>query len=162
MSGRAGTIHEAARGFEHAPKPYEIGRPAYPSEAIERLVAELRIEDGTRVLDLAAGTGEYFRIRPDFDPRHLARAPRALEEFVERVVLEAPEGEPLALELAQFIEAVMGTSPIAVSGAEGREALEAALRIVAAIDDAHRAMKQNAGADLSQRTMSPADPLSRA
>ena len=62
MSGRAGTIHEAARGFEHAPKPYEIGRPAYPAEAIERLVAELGIEDGTRVLDLAAGTGKLTRM----------------------------------------------------------------------------------------------------
>ena len=31
MSSRAGTIHEAARGFEHAPKPYEIGRPPYPA-----------------------------------------------------------------------------------------------------------------------------------
>lgn len=62
MSGRAGTIHEAARGFEHAPKPYEIGRPASPPEAIERLIAELRIEDGTRVLDLAAGTGKLTRM----------------------------------------------------------------------------------------------------
>lgn len=62
MSGRAGTIHEAARGFEHAPKPYEIGRPPYPPEAIERLVRELGIEDGKRVLDLAAGTGKLTRL----------------------------------------------------------------------------------------------------
>lgn len=61
MTGRAGTIHEAARGFEHAPKPYEIGRPPYPADAIERLVAELGIEDGKRVLDLAAGTGKLTR-----------------------------------------------------------------------------------------------------
>ena len=46
MSARAGTIHKAARGFEHAPKPYEIGRPPYPAEAIDRLVSELGIEDG--------------------------------------------------------------------------------------------------------------------
>jgi SAM-dependent methyltransferase len=62
VSGRVGTIHEAARGFEHAPKPYEIGRPAYPAEAIERFVTELGIEDGTRVLDLAAGTGKLTRM----------------------------------------------------------------------------------------------------
>ena len=62
MSGRAGTIHEAARGFEHAPRPYEIGRPTYPADAIERLVAELGIEDGKRVLDLAAGTGKLTRL----------------------------------------------------------------------------------------------------
>ena len=62
MSTPAGTIHEAARGFEHAPKPYDIGRPAYPAEAIERLVTELGIEDGKRVLDLAAGTGKLTRM----------------------------------------------------------------------------------------------------
>jgi SAM-dependent methyltransferase len=62
VSGRAGTIHEAARGFEHATKPYEIGRPPYPAEAIERLVGELGIEDGKRVLDLAAGTGKLTRL----------------------------------------------------------------------------------------------------
>jgi SAM-dependent methyltransferase len=62
VSSRGSTIHEAARGFEHAPKPYEIGRPPYPPEAIERLVAELGIEDGRRVLDLAAGTGKLTRL----------------------------------------------------------------------------------------------------
>ena len=62
MSGRAGAIHEAARGFEHAPTPYEIGRPPYPAEAIDRLVAELGIVDGKRVLDLAAGTGKLTRL----------------------------------------------------------------------------------------------------
>jgi predicted dehydrogenase len=91
-------------------------------------------------LDLAAGTGEFFRLRGDFDPMQLARAPRALEDFVERVQLEAPEGEPLVMELSQFLGAVMGRNPIAVTGQEGREALEAALRIVAAIDAAQSAM----------------------
>ena len=61
MSGR-GAIHEAARGFELAPKPYEIGRPTYPAQAIERLVAELRIGPEARVLDLAAGTGKLTRL----------------------------------------------------------------------------------------------------
>ncbi len=106
-------------------------------------VRKLRIfqDSGYLSLDLAAGAGEYFRLRPDFDPHQLARAPRALEDFVERVPLEAPEGEPLGLELTQFLEAVMGTQPIAVTGAEGREALEAALRIVTAIEVAHRTMR---------------------
>jgi predicted dehydrogenase len=129
----------------------------------ERL-RKLRIfqQSGYLSLDLAAGTGEYFRLRPDFDPRQLARAPRALEEFVERVVLEAPEGEPLALELAQFIGAIMGTSEIAVTGAEGREALDAALRIVAAIDSAHRVMKDHAAAVPARPMTSPGDRSSRA
>ncbi len=106
-------------------------------------VRKLRIFQNTGYLslDLASGTGEYFRLRPDFDPQHLALAPRALEDFVERVVLDAPEGEPLVLELAQFLGAVMGTHPVAVTGAEGRDALEAALRIVETIAVAHRSMR---------------------
>lgn len=103
---------------------------------------KLRIfqQSGYLSLDLAAGTGEFFRLRPDFDPSQLARAPRALEEFVERIELTAPEGEPLGLELAQFLGAIMGREAIAVTGADGRNALEAALRIVAAIDVAHAEM----------------------
>jgi len=106
-------------------------------------VRKLRIfqQSGYLSLDLAAGTGEYFRLRADFDPSQLARAPRAIEDFVERVPIEAPEGEPLGLELTQFLGAVMGTQPIAVTGAEGREALDAALRIVAAIELAHRTLR---------------------
>jgi ubiquinone/menaquinone biosynthesis C-methylase UbiE len=61
VKGKAGVIHEAARGFELAPKPYEIGRPDYPADAIERLVSELQIGPGKRVLDLAAGTGKLTR-----------------------------------------------------------------------------------------------------
>jgi len=80
-------------------------------------------------LDLAAGTGEFYRLRTDVDFSAIAKAPLALEAFVERVVLDAPEGEPLRLELESFIAAVQGTSPVVVSGDDGREALAVALRI---------------------------------
>jgi predicted dehydrogenase len=108
----------------------------------ERL-RKLRIfqRSGYLSLDLAAGTGEFFRLRGDFDPMQLARAPRALEEFVERVVLDAPDGEPLVLELSQFLGAIMGRNRVAVTGEEGREALAAALRIVGAIEQAHAVMR---------------------
>ncbi|MDQ8157785.1 MAG: Gfo/Idh/MocA family oxidoreductase [Gemmatimonadota bacterium] len=111
----------------------------------ERL-RKLRIfqRSGYISLDLAAGTGEFFRLRGDFDPMLLARAPRALEEFVERVPLEAPEGEPLVLELTQFLGAIAGRNQVAVTGAEGREALDAALRIVSAIDAAREVMRRSA------------------
>jgi SAM-dependent methyltransferase len=62
VSGRVGAIHEAARGFELAPKPYEIGRPTYPPDAVARLVAELGIGPDKRVVDLAAGTGKLTRL----------------------------------------------------------------------------------------------------
>jgi len=80
-------------------------------------------------LDLAAGTGEFYRLRTDVDFSAIAKAPLALEAFVERVVLEAPEGEPLRLELESFVAAVQGETPLVVSGDDGREALAVALRI---------------------------------
>jgi predicted dehydrogenase len=101
-------------------------------------VRKLRLfqQSGYLSLDLAGGTGELFRMRQDLDPRLLARAPRALEDFVERVPLEAPDAEPLVLELSQFLGAIAGRNPVAVTGAEGRDALAAALRVVSAIEQA--------------------------
>lgn len=85
-------------------------------------------------LDLAAGTGEFYRMRGDVDLAALTRSPQPLEAFVERIALEAPEGEPLRLEFRSFIDAVRGAAPVAVSGEDGREALAVALRIVAEIE----------------------------
>jgi predicted dehydrogenase len=80
-------------------------------------------------LDLAAGTGEFYRLRTDVDFSTIAKSPLALEAFVERVMLDAPEGEPLKLELESFVAAVQGRSDVVVSGDDGREALAVALRI---------------------------------
>jgi MOSC domain-containing protein YiiM/SAM-dependent methyltransferase len=56
------TIHEsAAKGFAAGADADERGRPEYSPEAIERLIAELAIRPGSRVLDLAAGTGKLTR-----------------------------------------------------------------------------------------------------
>ena len=55
-------IHEsAAKGFAAGADAYERGRPGYSEAAIAKLIAELRIGAGTRVLDLAAGTGKLTR-----------------------------------------------------------------------------------------------------
>ena len=80
-------------------------------------------------LDLAAGSGEFYRLRTDVDFSQIAKAPLALEAFVERVVLDADDGEPLRLELESFVAAVQGRANVVVSGADGREALAVALRI---------------------------------
>ena len=91
-------------------------------------------QSGYISLDLAAGNGEFFRLRDDVDMKALATAPLALEQFVERIPLEAEEGEPLRLEFESFLAAIRGELPVAVSGEEGREALAVALQIVADID----------------------------
>ncbi len=85
-------------------------------------------------LDLGAGNGEFYRIRGDVDLAELTKAPQALEAFVERIPLEAPEGEPPRLEFRSFLDAVLGRAPVTVSGADGREALAVAMRIVQEIE----------------------------
>jgi predicted dehydrogenase len=96
-------------------------------------------------LDLAAGTGEYYRMRDDVDLAALATAPLQLEAFVERVPLEAPEGEPLRLEFENFVAAVRGHTDVAVSGEAGREALAVALRIMKEIERSLPALAGVAG-----------------
>ena len=103
---------------------------------------KLRIfqSSGYLSLDLAAGTGEYYRMRGDVDLGELAKSAQSLEAFVERVPLEAPEGEPLRLEFESFLAAVQGTGEVPVTGDDGREALAVALRIVAEIERAMPAL----------------------
>jgi predicted dehydrogenase len=97
---------------------------------------KLRIfqRNGYLSLDLAAGTGEMYRLRRDMDFTLLAQTAQPLEAFVERVALDAPEGEPLRLELESFAAALNGSGRVAVSGADGRDALAVALRIVRDIE----------------------------
>jgi predicted dehydrogenase len=91
-------------------------------------------QSGYISLDLAAGDGEFYRLRGDVDLAALAKGPLALEAFVERIPLEAPAGEPLRLEFESFVAAVRGEQPVVVSGEDGREALAVALRIVGEIE----------------------------
>jgi len=91
-------------------------------------------QSGYISLDLAAGDGEFYRLRGDVDLAALAKGPLALEAFVERIALDAPPGEPLRLEFESFVAGIRGEQPIVVSGEDGREALAVALRIVREIE----------------------------
>ena len=97
-------------------------------------------------LDLATGAGMFYRLRQNMDPAVLAASPQSLEAFMEVIPLEAPEGEPLRLEFESFAEAVRGRAPVAVSGRDGREALEIALRIVREIERTLPALRGTATA----------------
>ena len=85
-------------------------------------------------LDLAAGGGEFYRLKDGIDPARLATGPQSLEAFVEFVPLSAPEGEPLKLELQSFVDATLGRSAVVVTGEDGRDALAVAHRIMQSID----------------------------
>ena len=95
-------------------------------------------------LDLAAGTGEFLRLRPGvnvqeklaalgegtpLDANPLVAA-AGLLEIVERISLSGDGVEPLRPELESFVAAVRGEGDVPVSGEDGRRALAVALEIV--------------------------------
>jgi predicted dehydrogenase len=99
-------------------------------------VRKIRIfqHSGYISLDLAAGTGEFFRLRERIDPANPPAGPIDITSFVDRIKLVAPEGEPLRLEFESFIAAIRGDAPVLVTGEDGRRALSVALKIVAEIE----------------------------
>jgi predicted dehydrogenase len=94
-------------------------------------------------LDLAAGRGEYLRLRPGVatqlaafmgqsgpGPGGAGAPAGGIGDLVERISLEGDGGEPLAFELKSFIAAVRDEAEVPVTGRDGREALAVALEIV--------------------------------
>lgn len=89
-------------------------------------------------LDLAAGTGEFLRLREGAELGALAMAgagPDALAGLVERVELQGDGKEPLRAELESFVGAVRGDGEMVVSGEDGRRALAVAFEIVRSIEE---------------------------
>lgn len=88
------TIHEsAAKGFSAGADAYERGRPAYSAEAVAALVREMRIGPGSRVLDLAAGTGKLTRQLVDTGAALVAVEPIA--EMRAKLLETVPSAEAL-------------------------------------------------------------------
>jgi len=54
-------LHPLAEQFAAVAQEYDRGRPDYPPAAVGALAAELGLRPGSRVLDLAAGTGKLTR-----------------------------------------------------------------------------------------------------
>ncbi|MEX2156113.1 MAG: Gfo/Idh/MocA family oxidoreductase [Gemmatimonadales bacterium] len=81
-------------------------------------------------LDLAQGNGHFYRLKSGWQGFGATR----IEEIVEHVRLEAPEAEPLQLELESFLRAVRGDGEIVVTGAAGLQALALAYRVADAIE----------------------------
>ena len=80
-------------------------------------------------LDLAAGGGHFYRLKENWQ----GLGAKKIEEIVEPQRLEAPEAEPLKLELESFLQAVRGTGDVVVSGDAGLQALQLAFRVADAI-----------------------------
>lgn len=99
-------------------------------------VRKIRIfqESGYMSLDLAAGSGNFFRLKEKLDPARALAGPVNITDFVDHIPLTAPEGEPLRLEFDSFVAAIKGEAPVVVTGEDGKRALAVALRIVAEIE----------------------------
>jgi predicted dehydrogenase len=82
-------------------------------------------------LDLAAGRGEFLRLREGItlEPGGYI-ATESLAHLVERIELVGDGREPLRCELEAFVDAVRREAPVKVSGEDGRRALRVALEIV--------------------------------
>lgn len=104
---------------------------ATASRVARERIRRLRLfqPNGYFSLDLASGGGEFMRVRPGWQPG----TGRELADVVERIVLEAPEADALALELQSFVHAVRGQREVVVRGEEGRAALALALRVADAV-----------------------------
>ena len=99
-------------------------------------------------LDLAAGNGEFLRLKPEVAallssgallPAGISgySAPAGvsgLADIVERIELTGDGAEPLRCELASFVAAARGEAPVAVTGKQGRDALAVALEIIQRIE----------------------------
>lgn len=91
-------------------------------------------QSGYISLDLAAGKGEFLRLKkgatmPEGDVSLLS-----LMSVVERIELKGEGTEPLRAELEAWVKAVRGEGPLVVSGEDGRDALAVALRILESIE----------------------------
>src|SRR3954447_12587724 len=93
MSKRIDDI--AAAGFSAGSNAYDRGRPSYPPEAVDLIVAELGIGEGSTVVDLAAGTGKFTALLVPTGATVLAIEPVAeMRETLVRTVpgVEAKDG----------------------------------------------------------------------
>ena len=106
-------------------------------------VRKLRVwqRSGYLSLDLAAGRGEFYRLREGVSvldgPVLPAGVPSlaGLASIVERIPVLGDGTEPLVAELASFRDAVVGLAPTPVTGEDGRRALELSLAIEQQIED---------------------------
>jgi SAM-dependent methyltransferase len=80
--------------FGRTAREYELGRPGWPEELLDLVVAELGLDASAEVLDLGAGTGKLTR---EFVPR-FARVVAVEPDDAMRAVLEevVPGAEALA------------------------------------------------------------------
>lgn len=89
---------------------------------------------GYMSLDLAAGRGEFLRLREGVDLTAGPVTAQSLLGVVERIQLVGDDVEPLRAEQESFVDAIRNGTPVVVSGEDGRRALGVALEIMDRIE----------------------------
>jgi SAM-dependent methyltransferase len=87
----------AEDGFGRAADAYELGRPGYPSAAVDFIAARLELAPGRVVLDLGAGTGKLSRSLAATGARVVAVEPVTAMRALIPAGLEAIEGTAEAI-----------------------------------------------------------------
>jgi SAM-dependent methyltransferase len=129
---RTYTPRELAGSFGGAADDYERGRPGWPKEAVDHLVAQLGLGPRASVLDLGAGTGKLTRMLVERFSRVVAVEP--LESLRDRLETLAPRAEALA-GMAERIPLRDGSVDAVFSGEafhwfDGRRALAEIARVL--------------------------------
>jgi SAM-dependent methyltransferase len=94
-------VHEVAeQGFGREAEAYERVRPSYPADAVAWLAANLGLEPGRTVLDLAAGTGKFTRLLVPFGATVVAAEP--VDGMRRRFVAAVP-GVPIVAAVAEAL-----------------------------------------------------------
>ncbi|HVL89198.1 MAG TPA: methyltransferase domain-containing protein [Actinomycetota bacterium] len=94
-------VHDAAAtGFESASGEYERARPGYPADAVDALIRRCEIGPGSRVLDLACGTGKLTRALSPSGARVVGADP--VDGMLRRLV-ESSGGVPVAEATAEHL-----------------------------------------------------------
>ncbi len=104
LASRRSTLGRA--GFESGSDLYERSRPGYPPDAIAHLVARSGIAPGSRVLDLAAGTGKLTRQLAELGAVCVALEPSS---SMREVFLGAVPGVPMMAGTAEAVPVATGT-----------------------------------------------------
>ncbi len=147
------SIHPVARGFAGVSAAYERGRPEYPRELLEWLVARGDVAVGRSIVDLGAGTGKLTRLLVGH-----GAAVKAVEPIDEmRSALEAlvPQAEVL-VGSAESIPLGDASADVVTCGQSFHWfANETALREIA------RVLKPGGSLVLVWNTRDEADPLQR-
>lgn len=149
-----GIHHAAAEGFERGAAAYERGRPGYPRDAVDWMVAHLGIASGSTVVDLGAGTGKFTRLLQATGARLIAIEPvTAMREQLERAV--------------PGIEVIEGTAESMALGDGSVDAVVAAqafhwFATAKALDEIHRVLRPGGGLGLIWNRRDLRDPLQAA